>query len=325
MTAPAVGGRTESAFLVEDFEPAYVASLRGNDLFRRAQTARRELGACRMCPRCCEVDRLNDEKGVCLTGRYALVASVFPHFGEEECLRGDRGSGTIFFGGCNLRCVFCQNWEISQGAAGIAMTETEIAEAMLALQDQGCHNVNLVTPEHVVPQIVGAIAVAAERGLRVPIVYNTSGYDALSSLELLDGLVDVYMPDFKFWSSATSERYVRARDYPRRARAAILAMHRQVGDLRLGSDGVARRGLLVRHLLMPGRLDESAAIFGWLATELSRDTYLNIMAQYRPAFRVGEASREGARSFPEIGRPVEESEIDAARDAAREAGLWRFA
>jgi putative pyruvate formate lyase activating enzyme len=324
MTRLAPRNRTEADFLVEEFEPAYLETLRGDGLARRLQAARRALARCRACPRCCEVDRLSDETGVCLTGRYARVASVFPHFGEEECLRGDRGSGTVFFGGCNLRCVFCQNSAISQRASGCSRTAAEIAESMLALQDRGCHNVNLVTPEHVAPQVVEAIAVAARRGLCVPIVYNTSGYDALSSLELLDGLVDVYMPDFKFWSGAIAERSVGAHDYPEAARAALRAMHRQVGDLLLGSDGVARRGVLVRHLLMPGQLDQSAAIFEWLARELSPDTCLNIMRQYRPAYRAGERRADGVKRFADIDRRVEVWEMEEARAAARAAGLWRF-
>ncbi len=195
---------------------------------------------------------------------------------------------------------------------------------MLGLQDRGCHNINFVTPEHVAPQVVEAIAAASRRGLRVPIVYNTSGYDALASLRLLDGLVDVYMPDFKFWREDTALRLCRARDYPARARAAILEMHRQVGPLRFGPDGLARRGVLVRHLVMPGQTEEARAIFGWLAREVSPDTYVNVMAQYRPAWQVGTVGRDGAPRHPDIARRPTREEVRAAYAAARAAGLWRF-
>ncbi len=256
---------------------------------------------------------------LCHTGRRARVASAFPHFGEEGCLRGTRGSGTIFFSYCNLRCVFCQNWDISQAPAGVEATADEIAELMLELQDMGCHNINFVTPEHVAPQVVEAIAAAVPRGLRVPIVYNTSAYDSISSLRLMEGLVDIYMPDFKFWDPDSARRLVRARDYPAVARAAVSEMHRQVGELRIGHDGLAKRGLLVRHLVMPGFGEEAASIFGWLAESVSPDTYINVMGQYRPEHRVPGASR-----YEDIDRRPEIDEVAAATRAARKAGLWRL-
>jgi len=258
------------------------------------------------------------------------VASAGPHYGEEACLVGTRGSGTIFFSMCNLRCVFCQNWDISQRQAGQAVSPSDLAELMLQLQYRGCHNVNLVTPEHVVPQVVEALAVAIEAGLSVPVVYNTSAYDAVASLELLDGLVDIYMPDFKFWSHESARRLVKAEDYPQRAREAIAEMHRQVGDLVLSPLGLAARGLLVRHLVMPGMLEESAAIFHWLAEKVSPDTFVNIMAQYHPDHLViasathtsdPQATRE---ALEDIARCPNEAELDAAYEAARRAGLWRF-
>ena len=309
-------------FLIEAFEPAYRAVWRRGELEARVEQARGELADCRACPRDCAVNRLEDETAACFTGRHPRVASAFAHHGEEDCLRGRHGSGTIFFSFCNLRCVFCQNWDISQRQAGREMTADEIAELMLELQRQGCHNINFVTPEHVAPQVVEAIAAAVPRGLRVPIVYNTSGYDSLSSLSLLDGLVDVYMPDFKFWSPASAKRLAKAADYPERARDAIREMHRQVGPLKLGRDGVARRGVLVRHLVMPGQLEEARAIFSWLA-ELSPDTYLNVMGQYRPQYQVGKPARRGERRYLEIDRQPAE-ELAQAYAAAREAGLWRF-
>jgi putative pyruvate formate lyase activating enzyme len=252
------------------------------------------------------------------------VASAFAHFGEEDCLRGWNGSGTIFFSLCNLRCVFCQNWDISQKSVGNEHRPEAIAELMLGLQEAGCHNINFVTPEHVVPQVLEAVAAAVPRGLRLPIVYNTSSYDAVASLQLLDGVVDIYMPDFKFWKKETARDLAKAKDYPERARAAIVEMNRQVGPLKFGPEGLARRGVLVRHLVMPGQVDESAAIFRWLADELSPDTYVNIMGQYRPEYEVGTIAADGSSRYSAINRRPQPDELAAAFDAARAAGLWRF-
>ena len=247
------------------------------------------------------------------------MSSYFPHFGEEDCLRGWRGSGTIFFSHCNLRCVFCQNYDISQAikpASPPRGTPPErIAEMMLELQGLGCHNINLVTPEHVVPQVLEAVCAAVASGLRLPIVYNTSGYDALESLRLMDGIVDIYMPDFKLWSEKRSRSYLMAADYGETARAALKEMHRQVGPLAIDDDGLARRGLLVRHLLMPGCLDETRAILEWIAAELGSETYVNLMEQYRPAGKVG-----GGR-YGELGRRIESGELAAASRIAGALGL----
>ncbi len=317
MTASA--RRVDQQFLVGDYEPAYLATWRDGGLDSKVEAAHAELANCRACPRDCEVDRLRDEKAVCHTGRWPYVASAFAHFGEEDCLRGHRGSGTIFFSYCNLKCVFCQNWDISSREAGRTYTADQIADLMLALQAEGCHNINFVTPEHVAPQLVEAIALAVPRGLRVPLVYNTSAYDALVSLDLMDGLIDIYMPDFKFWEPETARRLARASDYPEVARAALIEMQRQVGVLRFGADGVARRGVLVRHLVMPGYVDESAAIFRWLHDSVSPDTYINIMGQYRPEHRV-----PGTERYADIDRRPNREEMAAAFEAARAAGLWRF-
>ncbi len=267
------------------------------------------------------------------------MSSAFAHFGEEDCLRGWRGSGTIFFSHCNLRCVFCQNYDISQaikagssrlraeGASASlagALAEAGIQEGvppgglaamMLSLQDHGCHNINFVTPEHVVPQIVEALALAIPAGLRLPLVYNTSAYDSLESLELMNGLVDIYMPDFKYWSSEASQRYLKAADYPEVARRTIRTMHEQVGPLRMDDDGLATRGVLIRHLVMPGGLDETRAILDWIASELGRDAYVNLMDQYYPAGRVG---RE---NYPEINRRLSAAEFEEARRYALSLGL----
>jgi putative pyruvate formate lyase activating enzyme len=306
-----------------DFVPGYLR-LTASDLAARVALALEELRECRACPRDCGINRLADETKVCNTGRRAIVSTSYPHFGEEDCLRGTRGSGTIFFSLCNLRCVFCQNWQLSQRKEGVELDAEGIADRMLDLEAQGCHNINFVTPEHVAPQVVEAIAAASRRGLRLPIVYNTSSYDALGSLRLLDGMVDIYLPDFKFWSSESAKRLAKAKDYPERARAAIREMHRQVGPLELGPDGLARRGVLVRHLVMPGQGDEAEAIVAWLASELGTDTYLNLMAQYRPDYEVGSIAKSGPR-YLEIARRPQRQELAQAYRAARAVGLWRFA
>jgi len=301
--------------------PSYLWLPRG-ELRDRARRAVAGLAACRACPRDCGVNRQRDKWAACKTGRYAVVTSCFPHLGEEDCLRGWNGSGTIFFGHCNLRCVFCQNFDISQGLrpgpSARAAAPEELAGMMLALQSLGCHNINFVTPEHVVPQVLEGVALAAERGLRLPIVYNTSAYDSLESLALLDGVVDIYMPDFKFWSVERSQRYLMAADYPAAARAAIAEMHRQVGPLVLDADGLAVRGVLLRHLVMPHCLDETRAILAWVAAELGPETYVNLMDQYRPAGKVGSGR------FAEISCPLEAAEYREALRVARDVGLGRL-
>lgn len=286
-------------------------------LERKAEIGRRLLRRCTLCPRRCRVDRHAGEIGVCGIGARARVASYGPHFGEEAVLVGPGGSGTIFLTGCSLRCCFCQNFDISQGdEPGQEVDDGDFAAIMLELQARGCSNINLVTPSHVVPQILAALLRAVEGGLRIPLVYNSSGYDSAPTLDLLAGAVDIYLPDLKFWLPATAGRYADAPDYPDIARQAIRSMHRQVGDLEAGADGLARRGLLVRHLLMPGQGEETAAILGFLATEISPSTYVNIMAQYHPC---GQAER-----FPEICRGVSGAEYRQALACARSLGLARL-
>jgi putative pyruvate formate lyase activating enzyme len=294
--------------------PSYL-SLGTSEIRRRAERAVASLARCEVCPRNCRIDRLKDETRVCATGRWARVSTWFAHFGEEDCLRGARGSGTIFFSFCNLKCVFCQNHDTSQAGHGRELRPEELASAMLDLQDQGCHNINWVTPEHVVPEILEALPLAIERGLELPIVYNTSAYDSLESLALMDGIVDIYMPDFKLWTKASATRYLKAKDYPEVARAAVKEMHRQVGALQMAEGGLAERGLLVRHLVMPGLLEESREIFRFLA-ELSPETYVNVMGQYRPEYRTAE--------YPEIDRRPTAREMAEAFRLAKEAGLSRF-
>jgi putative pyruvate formate lyase activating enzyme len=301
--------------------PAYLR-LSDGELERRARDAVAALHDCRLCPRDCGVDRVHGKWAACKTGRHAVVSSAFPHFGEEDCLRGWNGSGTIFFGHCNLRCKFCQNFDISQaippGQDEAALRPDRIADLMLGLQERGCHNINFVTPEHVVPQMLEAVAAAVGRGLTLPLVYNTSAYDSLESLAWLDGVVDIYMPDFKLWSAQASKRYLMAEDYPEVARRVILEMHRQVGPLCLDDEGLAVRGLIIRHLVMPGMLEETRSILEWVASSLGPDTYVNLMDQYYPAGRVT------ADRLPEINRRLHPEELDEAQRIAYDVGLRRL-
>lgn len=297
-------------------EPAYANLARTGELRRRAEEARERLRECRICPRNCGVNRLEEEKGFCETGSHAMVSSVNPHFGEEDPLVGRHGSGTIFMTSCNLRCIFCQNFDISHSMDGRAVEPGELAAMMLRLQRMGCHNINFVTPSHVVPQILEGLDLAAEAGLSVPLVYNTGGYDAIETLLLLDGLVEIYMPDLKTVDREVAKTYLNAEDYPEVVQAAIREMYRQVGDLLLDDEGVAVRGLLIRHLVMPGELAATARAMRFLVEEVSRDTYVNVMAQYRPCGLAG--------NFPAIDRPLSSSEYQAALDAASRAGIHRF-
>jgi putative pyruvate formate lyase activating enzyme len=297
------------------FQPAYLSLWQSGELVVRVELALSRLGDCVLCPRDCHVDRLADKFAVCRSGRYVRVSSYFPHFGEEDCLRGTRGSGTIFFSGCNLRCAFCQNFEVSWKVEGEIAPPAKLASMMLELQACGCHNINLVTPEHVVPQILEGLLLAIEGGLRLPLVYNTSAYDSLDSLELMHGVADIYMPDFKFWDAEMARRYVRAPNYPEAARRAIKEMQRQVGPLVLDENGLALRGLIVRHLVMPGDIGGTREIMQWMARELGTDTYVNVMAQYYPAGKVSD------KEHAEINRCLTLDEFLEALDVAREAGL----
>jgi putative pyruvate formate lyase activating enzyme len=264
--------------------PSYLALLDSGELDGRAALASERLAHCDLCPRECEVDRRAGKLGVCRTGERARVSSYGQHHGEEGPLRGWLGSGTIFFTRCNLRCQYCQNHEITQTDAGEEVSPEGLAKIMLELQKLGCHNINLVSPSHVIPQILAAVRIAARAGLRIPLVYNTGGYDSVQSLKLLEGIIDIYMPDMKYASAQIGLRYSKARDYPSVNRAAVREMHRQVGDLQINSRGLAERGLLVRHLILPNNLAGTAEIVRFLAQEISRDTYLNLMKQYHPAY-----------------------------------------
>lgn len=281
------------------------------------------MSPCRLCPRVCEACRLEGKLGFCKIGKQPIVASYGPHHGEEDCLRGWRGSGTIFFAGCNLGCVFCQNWEISHERIGRALSVEELAHIMLQLQRIGCHNINWVTPTHVTPPLIEALDLARRRGLTVPVVYNCGGYECVETLRLLEGWIEIYMPDFKFWDSETAQLLANAPDYPERARRAIKEMHRQVGDLIIGSDGLAIRGLLVRHLVMPGQLDQTREILRWIAKEISPDTYVNLMPQYRPEGAVLHGQRPD-KYGRDLARYITPEEYSQAIKYAWEVGLRRI-
>ncbi len=298
--------------------PAYIDLLDSGELARRAEQAVQSLTDCALCGRECHADRLDQQQSTsfCRTGRKALISSAGPHHGEEDCLRGWAGSGTIFFSRCNLRCVFCQNFDISRGALGRPVEPGQLADTMLDLQRRGCHNINFVTPSHVVAQILEGLLSAAGRGLRLPLVYNTGGYDCVETLKLLDGVIDIYMPDLKFWDPVVAQQWAGAEDYREVACRAVEEMHRQVGDLVLGEDGLAQRGLLVRHLVMPGRLEDTRQIMRFLATEISPGTYVHLMPQYRPAGLAGK--------YESINRPLSWDEFSQAVAIAEEEGLRRL-
>ncbi|MBI3045696.1 MAG: radical SAM protein [Betaproteobacteria bacterium] len=308
---------TQATVRERAFIPAYRSLLESGELARRAAAAWQRLEDCDLCARYCRVDRRKGIAGaVCRTGERALVASYGPHHGEEDPLRGTAGSGTIFFSWCNLRCVYCQNWDISQRRAGREVEPREIADMMLELQRLGCHNINFVTPSHVVAQIIAAVEDAARRGLALPLVYNTAGYDSPEALGLLDGIIDIYMPDLKYADSRLAHQYSKVRDYAEVNRAAVKEMHRQVGDLVLDARGVAQRGLLVRHLVLPHGIAGTREVLRFLAEEISRDTYLNLMDQYHPYHHASE--------YDELARALTREEYREALTFAAEAGLKRL-
>lgn len=281
----------------------------------RAKEAVSRLENCEICPRHCRVNRPKDEKGFCRMGRNALIYSYSPHFGEEPPLVGKHGSGTIFFSGCNLGCVFCQNYEISQMHQGQEIPAKALARTMLRLQDLGCHNINFVTPSHFVPQILEALVPAREMGLNVPLVYNSGGYDRVETIQLLDGIFDIYMPDAKYGSDEMALKYSNAPRYTHYMKTSVQEMHSQVGDLVIDDDGIAVRGLLVRHLVLPDDIAGTAEIVRFLLEKISKNTYLNIMAQYRPEYN--------ACSYPELDRQITPKEYRDAIRIAADAGLTR--
>jgi len=307
----------ESALDKPTFKPAYLSLLRLGQLETRAEQAYQHLEYCDLCARHCRINRKQTIEGaVCRTGELAVVNSYGPHHGEESPLRGWNGSGTIFFCGCSLRCVFCQNWDISQKGVGRGTTPEELADMMLSLQQQGCHNINFVTPSHAVAQIIAAVAIGAQKGLRLPLVYNTSGYDSPEALKLLDDIIDIYMPDMKYGDSTKARQYSKVRNYAEVNFNAVKEMHRQVGDLILDDNGVALRGLMVRHLVLPNNIGGTNQVLRFLATEISTGTYINIMNQYHPCYR--------ADDYPDMNRSITWQEYQKAIDAAHNAGLHRL-
>ncbi|EKG09693.1 Radical SAM [Macrophomina phaseolina MS6] len=337
-------------FLLDDYLPRYLL-LDERTAARKRAAAYAHLRNCNLCPRKCGVNRY-ETTGTCLIGATTVkVNTIAPHFGEEPCLQGHNGSGSVFFSGCNLRCVFCQNHDIAHQRNGFDLTPEELAEWYLKLQNVGrCHNVNLVTPEHVVPQVALSILAAREMGLRIPIVYNTSAFDSPESIALLDGLVDIYLPDFKVWRDSTSRRLLKADKYTEAAMESVKLMHAQVGDLCFTPDGIAKKGVLLRHLVMPGKEDEGVEIMKWLAENVSKDLFVHVMEQYFPRAHVGKPKRGGKKKdedeasdevtepggvkadqkrsetvrYKDINRAVKDEEVSVVKKAAREAGLWRF-
>ena len=301
---------------MQSFEPCYIKTYKEGLLKEKIKKAREILSSCSLCPRRCGVDRLSGQLGICKTGENAYVSSYHPHYGEEDPLVGHNGSGTIFFTYCNLLCNFCQNYDISHEGCGDEVSGEQIAGMMLFLQNTGCHNINFVTPTHVVPQILSALEIAIENGLGVPLVYNTSGYDRVETLKLLEGVIDIYMPDFKFWDPKVAELTCEARDYPEVARRAIIEMHRQVGDLVIDKSGMARSGLLIRHLVLPHGLAGTRQIMRFIAQKVSSSSYVNIMPQYRPCGRAYEVKELSNYLLPE--------EYKSALQAAKKEGITRF-
>jgi len=304
-------------------EPGYRELLATGELFDRVEQAAGLLRECTVCPRECRVNRFNDERGFCKTGIRAMVSSFGPHFGEEPELVGRNGSGTIFISNCNLACIFCQNYEISQCGHGDEVSAEDLAQMMLSLQGQGCHNINIVSPSHVVPQLLEGLSIAAARGLCIPLVYNSGGYDAPETLRLLDRIVDIYMPDAKYGRDETALALSHAPHYVESMKAALKEMHRQVGDL-VTDRGIAVRGMIIRHLVLPGNLADTEDVMKFVADEISRDAYVNIMAQYRwPASISPPESIRKDPKFQKLLRPLKMEEYRQAIQWAREAGLHR--
>ncbi len=294
-------------------QPGYIKLLKNGELEKRVKQLNEMLSNCVLCPHQCGVNRLNGGKGICKTLDNAIVSGAEAHFGEEEELVGMYGSGTIFFSHCNLKCVFCQNYEISYCGEGDEISTRELAEIMLRLQNRKCHNINFVSPSHIIPQIVGATFIAAKKGLNIPIVYNTGGYDLVDTLKLLDGIIDIYMPDIKFGNDETAYKYLGVKRYSSIAKNAVKEMHRQVGDLQTDNRNIAYRGILIRHLVLPQNLADSDEIMRFISQEVSSNTYVNVMAQYYPAHK--------AYHYEELSRRISSEEFQNAIDAAKSAGL----
>jgi len=298
------------------YYPKYIKAHQSGLLKERCITVKKRMESCDLCPRKCGINRLKDELGVCKTGQLARVSGAFAHFGEEKPLVGSKGSGTIFFSYCNLLCNFCQNYETSHDGDGRVLNDTELAQVMLNLQNEGCHNINFVTPSHMVFQILSALETAIENGLRVPLVYNTGAYDCVETLKLLEGIIDIYMPDFKFWDNDIAEKTCRASNYPQIARNAVKEMYRQVGDLKTDTNGIATEGILIRHLVLPNKLAGTREIMHFIATQISTNTYTNIMPQYRPCGQ--------AYQMADMASHVTGDEFREALNEAKQEGILRL-
>jgi putative pyruvate formate lyase activating enzyme len=299
------------------FQPSYIEAYETGLLKKRIEAASNILESCTLCPRKCRVNRMSAESlGICKTGRSAWVSSYHQHFGEEAPLVGRNGSGTIFFTHCNLLCIFCQNFDISHEGGGTEVTDEQLAAMMIDLQRAGCHNINFVTPTHVLPQILSAVEIATVSGLSVPLIYNSSGYERVETLRLLAGIFDIYMPDFKFWDAHIADVCCKAPDYPEAARRAIMEMHRQVGELNIGPDGIARKGVLIRHLVLPGGLAGTREIMRFIFENVSPNSYVNIMPQYRPCGR--------AYEIPQLSKPISSYDFHQALKAAKDEGITRL-
>lgn len=297
-------------------KPLYISALETGELDRRIETCYRSMQSCILCPRLCKANRLQNETGICKTGIRAKISGYHPHFGEESPISGTKGSGTIFFAYCNLLCNFCQNYDTSHLGYGRYVSNEELAAIMLELQNEGCHNINFVSPSHVVYQILSAIKIAAKNGLNIPLIYNTGTYDEVASIKLFDGIIDIYMPDFKFWNNITAAKLCKAPDYPEKAKNAIIEMYKQVGDLQISQEGIATRGLLLRHLVLPGNLADTPEIMLFLAEHVSKGLYVNIMPQYRPSGTAFE--------IDELSRTISDKEYREAIETARSVGIHRF-
>ena len=298
----------------EIFEPCYLKLHRSGELRARGEKLWNMMKSCELCPRNCRVNRLEGEKGFCQADAKLKIASYHPHFGEELPLVGKRGSGTIFFANCGLRCVFCINWDISIGGAGKYHSIEDLANMMISLQKMGCHNINVVTPTHYLPHIVLALDMAAKKGLNIPLVYNTCGAERLSILKMLDGVVDIYLPDFKYFSAEMAAKYSSGADwYPEITKQALIEMNRQVGVAEPDPDGIIRRGLMIRHLVMPNNVSQAKEVLDWIAKNLPKNTYINLMSQYQPFYKASE--------YPDIARRLTANEYEQAKFWAKEAGL----
>ena len=298
-----------------NFVPHYSKLHKTCELQKRVQLLNDILTSCKLCPRQCGVNRLTGELGFCRAGEKLMIASAFPHFGEEPPLVGNRGSGTIFLIHCNLKCIFCQNYDISHQGQGEIISSEQLAEYMYALQKRGCHNINFVTPTHYIPQIIAALPRAIDLGLTIPLVYNCGGYETLEIIHLLDGIIDIYMPDVKFASREVAEKYTQAPDYPEVVKKVLKEMYRQVGDLQINAEGIAERGLLIRHLVMPLGLAGSRELMHFIATEISPHSYVNVMSQYRPEYK--------ASDYPELSRSITRQEYGEVIESAKAEGLYR--